>query len=195
MAGFPGERDDDIDGIYELSQEVADAARPVRGMPARVSAAVGWLVPKPHTPLQWAAQPPQAYFEQVADRLQTWVRSRRTTVRFKMHDIARSILEAVLSRGDRRLGRVIETAWRAGARFDGWNEHFNENIWRDAFEKNGIDPAWYAHRERRLDEVLPWSHLAGGASTEYLRREYEDLLNRIKETRADPGGNAAVSTE
>ena len=187
MAGFPGERPEDIDGILEISRKVSEVRRPVAGRPAQVTAAVGWLVPKAHTPLQWAAQAPAEYFHDVRRRLRALAKSQPGAVRIKTHNVERSVLEAVFARGDRRLGAVLEAAWNAGARFDGWDERFDSQLWARAFERTGLDPAWYAHRERSYDEVLPWSHLAGGESDEYLQRQYDDVFVRIKADRPVPG--------
>ncbi|NOX59795.1 MAG: TIGR03960 family B12-binding radical SAM protein [Planctomycetes bacterium] len=179
MAGFPGERPEDIDGIMDISREVSRARIPVAGHPAAVSAAVGWLVPKPHTPFQWAAQPEAEYFHETRRRLRFLERSKKSAVRIKLHNVERSVLEAVFSRGDRKLSRVIEHAWRNGARFDGWDECFDHRIWDNAFEAESIDPDWYAHRERGADEVFPWSHLAGGNSEGYLKKQYDDVFVHI----------------
>ncbi len=185
LTGFPGERPEDIDGIFEISRKVSEARVPVAGHPAAVNSSVGWLVPKAHTPMQWAAQPRAAYFREVKDRLLTLKRSQRCAVRISTHDVNRSILEAVFARGDRRLAPVIEAAWRAGARFDGWDEQFAPGLWQKAFERAGIDPDWYAHRERGYDEVLPWGHLAGGNSDAYLRRQYDDVFVHINVDRPE----------
>ena len=179
MAGFPGERSEDIDGIFEISRKVSEARRPIAGHPAQVNAAVGWLVPKAHTPFQWAAQPPAEYFHEVRRRLRSLAGAKRSCVKVKMHNVERSVLEAVFARGDRRLGRVVEHAWRNGARFDGWDECFNARVWDRAFAAIGLDPAWYANRERDYNEVLPWAHLAGGNSAEYLQRQYDDTFVQI----------------
>ncbi len=179
MAGFPGERPDDIDGILDISRKVSEARIPFSGHPAQVNASVGWLVPKPHTPFQWAAQPTAEYFHGVRRRLRELAAARKSAVRIKMHNVERSILEGVFSRGDRRLGPAIEAAWRRGARFDGWDETFDARKWDAAFAETGIDPAWYAHRERGYDEVLPWTHLAGGNSDAYLQRQYDDVFVHI----------------
>jgi len=187
MAGFPGERPEDIDGIGELSRKVSEVCHEVRGFPARVTASVGWLVPKPHTPLQWAAQPRAEYFRDVADRLRHFTPRRKSAVRMKLHHIDRSILEAVFARGDRRLADAVETAWRSGARFDGWNECFDSGLWFNAFETTGIDFAWYAHRERGRNEVLPWDHLLGSTSRQRLDAQYDDFFARINEPRLEPG--------
>jgi radical SAM superfamily enzyme YgiQ (UPF0313 family) len=176
MAGFPGEQPEDIDAIWELANQVSEARREAVGRPAAVTASVGWLVPKPHTPMQWAAQPTGDYFAGVRDRLRSLSR-RRSPVRFTMPRIDRAILEAVFARGDRRLAEVIEAAWRNGARFDGWDEHFRPDVWDQALDLHGLDKAWYAHRERDPDELLPWSHLTGARQgTAYLRGQYEKGL-------------------
>ncbi|MCH8053159.1 MAG: TIGR03960 family B12-binding radical SAM protein [Planctomycetes bacterium] len=179
MAGFPGERPDDIEGIWNLSNEISRVRCEFGKGPATVNAAVGWLVPKPYTPLQWAAQPRAEYFHEVRRQLTDLSRSRRSTVRIKTHNVERSILEAVFSRGDRRLADSIEWAWRNGARFDGWDECFNAQRWQNAFEATGIDPDWYAHREREYDEVLPWAHIHSGPPIDYLERQYDDVFVQI----------------
>lgn len=191
MAGFPGERPEDIDGIFDISRRVSEARREFSGHPAQVNASVGWLVPKPHTPLQWAAQPRAEYFHQVRRRLRALAAQRRTAVKIKMHNVERSVLECVFARGDRRLGPAIENAWRAGARFDGWDETFDSTIWDRAFAATGINPDWYAHRERGYDEVLPWAHLAGGNSDSYLQKQYDDVFVHIAVPRPEPALAAA----
>ena len=185
MCGFPGERPDDVDGIVHLSRQVSEARREFGKGPAQVNASVGWLVPKPHTPLQWAAQPPAQYFHEARRRLQSLLhgggprRRKKGGVRIRTHNVERSILEAVFARGDRRLADVIEHAYQASARFDGWDECFNPDLWSQAFEATGIDPAWYAHRERTRDEIFPWSHLHSGPSEDYLARQYDDVFTNI----------------
>jgi hypothetical protein len=87
-----------------------------------------------------------------------------------------SLLEAVFSRGDRRLGRVIYTAWQKGAKFDAWSECFNFSLWQEAFDECGLNPSFYAHRKRSLDETLPWNHINTGVSAEFLKREYTRSL-------------------
>ncbi len=181
MCGFPGEREEDIDGIIDLSREVSDARRAFGKGPAQVGVSVGWLVPKPHTPLQWAKQPEAEYFHEARRRLHARLREggrKQGPIKIKTHRVERSILEAVIARGDRRLADVIEQAYRFGARFDAWDECFNPDNWTAALDATGIDPAWYAHRERSAEEVFPWSHLRAGKSNDYLRRQYEDLLDQ-----------------
>ena len=201
MVGFPGERPEDIDGIVDLSRRVSEVRRELGRGPANVNAAVGWLVPKPYTPFQWAAQPEAEYFHGARNRLhellhQTRGRKgagkKRDPVKIKTHNVERSILEAVFARGDRRLADAIEHAYRAGARFDGWDECFDAGIWKRAFDATGIDPAWYAHRERPQDEVFPWAHLHSGPPDDYLARQYDDVFVKIDTPKPVAGARAAV---
>jgi len=171
MIGLPGETEDDIAAIADLSMQVGNARRDLGKGPARVNVSIAPFVPKPHTPFQWQAMPPREYFDDVRERLHGLVR--RRSIRLKFHDTRRSYLEAVFSRGDRRLGRVIEAAYRAGAIFDAWDEHFNFQRWLDAFASVGLDPDLYARRERPLDEVLPWDHIFAGVEKAFLIRELE----------------------
>lgn len=210
MCGFPGERPEDIDGIVDLSRQVSEARREIGKGPASVNVSVGWLVPKPHTPLQWAAQPEAEYFHetrrrlfglldrggrQITHRRHTGRRKdgKRGPIRIRTHSVERSVLEAVFSRGDRRLADVIEHAYRAGARFDGWDECFQPRIWTEAFDAVGIDPAWYAHRERAPDEVFPWSHLQSGAPADYLQRQYDDFFTQIGVEKPTPHAMAPMA--
>ena len=175
MAGFPGERPEDIDGIYELAYRISQERRAVDKPPAEVTAAVGWLVPKPFTPLQWAAQPRAEYFQEVRQRLLRLKRDRRSAVHIQTHRPERSVLEAVLARGDRRLGGVIHEAWRRGARFDGWEDCFQYERWLEAFSATGVDPAFYSHRERALAELLPWDHIGQHLSRKFVEEACRDL--------------------
>jgi len=201
MCGFPGERPDDIDGIVRLARKVSEARRELGKAPAQVNASVGWLVPKPYTPFQWAAQPRAEYFHDARRRMASLLYGEpRTSVRadfrrkgkakgpikLKTHNVERSILEGVFARGDRRLADSIEHAYRAGARFDGWDECFKSALWNDAFHATGIDPDFYAHRERPPTEVFPWTHLHGGPDQDYLARQYDDVFTQIDMTRPQP---------
>ncbi|MCO6438007.1 MAG: TIGR03960 family B12-binding radical SAM protein [Phycisphaerae bacterium] len=195
MCGFPGERPEDIEEIVHLSRRVSEARRDVASGPAQVNASVGWLVPKPYTPFQWAAQPRAEYFHDARRRMASVLQGYNGSngragkgkkksktyrgVKIKTHSVERSVLEGVFARGDRRLAPVIERAYQMGARFDGWDECFNSRLWDDAFAAECVDPAWYAHRERRPDEVFPWSHLHAGPPTDYLARQYDDVFTQI----------------
>jgi radical SAM superfamily enzyme YgiQ (UPF0313 family) len=183
MVGFPGETEDDIRGIYDLSREMAYVRKLLNKGPAHISASVGWLVPKPYTPFQWAAQPRVEYFQNARRMLSECSRNGRTkAVQIKTHDAKRSILEAVLSRGDRRLCAAVEHAYRLGARFDGWDEIFNYDTWLKAFDATGIDPDWYAHRERSYTEVLPWDHIRSGPKRDYLEDQYTDVFAKTSQS-------------
>ncbi len=180
MVGFPGETPDDIRGIYDLSVQMSNLRRQLGKGPADVNSSVSWLVPKPFTPLQWAAQPRVEYFREARRTLADLSRAgRRKSVKIKTHDPERSILEAVFARGDRRLGAAIHRAWQLGARFDGWDECFKNDVWTRAFDETGIDPAFYAHRERSPDEVFPWDHIHGGPKRDYLDAQYRDVFVKV----------------
>jgi radical SAM superfamily enzyme YgiQ (UPF0313 family) len=186
MCGFPGEREKDVAAIFDVARQVSEAKRGIRGGPASVNASVGWLVPKAHTPFQWAAQKTVDYFEDARSMLRQISMKYRSAVRIRTHKPHRSILEAVFARGDRRLGRTIEAAYRLGARMDGWDEAFNHDLWQRAFEQTGIDPAFYAHRERSYTEILPWDHIAGGGRREYLQGQYDDVFVQLGSQREPP---------
>jgi radical SAM family uncharacterized protein len=189
MCGFPGERPEDIDGIVELSRKVSECRKELGKPAAAVNAAVGWLVPKPYTPFQWAAQPRAEYFHEARRRMASRVRGngRRCAVKIKTHSVERSVLEAVMARGDRRLADVVEHAYRGGARFDGWDECFQPRLWNEAFDATGVDPDWYAHRERSPMEVFPWVHLHGGPDEGYLLRQYEDVFVKVGSQKPQAG--------
>lgn len=180
LCGFPGEQDSDITGIFELAREMSLAKRQVRGGPAAVHASVGWLVPKPHTPLQWAPQKTAEYFHEARRLLKRTAAGVRSAVRISTHRVERSILEGVLARGDRRLSAAIEAAWQFGARMDGWDECFRYETWQRAFERTGIDPAFYAHRVRPVSERLPWDHIASGPPRFLLERQWERMQAELR---------------
>lgn len=183
MVGLPGETQEDIKSIVDLSYKIARARRKVDGKTAQVNIAISWLVPKPHTPFGWLGQRPASYFRNAKDMILE--RKRELGARFlwfKFHDINRSILEAAITRGDRRLADCIETAWRSGAKFDLWDECFDYKIWRDAFTKCGMDLEAMAHKEFEANEILPWQQL-GGPDKNYLRRHFTDAM-QLAETEA-----------
>ena len=172
MMGLPTERDEDVVGIAELAQKVVDCYKEVKGKRGvKVTVSVSCFVPKAYTPFQWFAQVPQEEFERRQRLLKASIRDR--AISFHYHDARASVLEGALSRGDRRLAPVIETAWRNGAKFDGWTDQFKDEVWHAAFESCGIDPAYYSRRERALDEALPWAHTSPGVSQDFLRREWQ----------------------
>jgi radical SAM superfamily enzyme YgiQ (UPF0313 family) len=188
MAGLPGERDADVEAIFELCGRLSETRRDVDGRRGAISASVSWFVPKPHTPMQWCAMRQADYFFAVRRRLIDL--ARRTAVQFRFHRIEQSILEAVIARGDRRVGEVILAAWRAGARLDAWGEHWDWDKWTAAFQQTGLDAALYAHRELPTAARLPWSHVACPRAGPFLLREHERMREVLGEGGAE-GANGA----
>ncbi len=175
MIGLPTETYDDIKGIADLAQAVVEEFynnpdKP-KGKGVNVNISVASLVPKPFTPFQWEPQDrPEVLIEKQAHLL-SCVHSRKITV--ARHVPWTSFLEGVFARGDRRLCRVIETAWRKGCRFDSWEEHLKKETWLESFEECGIDPYFYTARKRSFDEVLPWDHMDYGVTKKFLMKENE----------------------
>ena len=172
MMGLPTETDEDIVGIANLAQKVVDCYKEVKGKRGvKVTVSVSCFVPKAYTPFQWFAQVPQEEFERRQRLLKESIRDR--AIVFHYHDARASVLEGALSRGDRRLSAVIETAWRNGAKFDGWTDQFKDEVWKDAFCRCGVAPEFYSRRTRDPEEVLPWAHTSPGVSEDFLRREWQ----------------------
>ena len=183
MAGLPGETDADIDAMYDLCRRLSDARKDIDGRRGTISASVSWLVPKPHTPMQWCAMRDADYFLAVRRRLRE--RSHRSPVAFKFHRVERSLLEGVLCRGDRRIGSLIEAAWRGGARMDSWDDFFDYSKWTTAFEQTGIQAAEFL-RPFALDAPLPWSHIAGPHGEEFLKNEYTRMMEVLGRGETEP---------
>jgi radical SAM superfamily enzyme YgiQ (UPF0313 family) len=140
----------------------------VAGKVAQINVTVSWLVPKSHTPFGWLAQKPCSYFDNARQIILTQKRKLNARfIQFKFHDTRRSVLESAIGRADRRLADVIETAWRLGAMFDLWDEHFNYQLWQQAFEKSCFSIDALAQRQFGHDEILPWEHI-GGPDKDYL---------------------------
>jgi len=175
MVGLPSETADDVKDIAVLVDSVSRLGKSIRGRPPRVRVSVSSFVPKPHTSCQWAAQDSGEQLKSKQTLLQSLLR--RSGVHLSWHDTETSLLEAVLSRGDRRLGAVIYTAWKKGCRLATWSEIFDFSRWQQAFDECGIDPSFYAHRERDPDELLPWQHISPGVSTGFLKSERERMLS------------------
>ncbi|MDR1600070.1 MAG: TIGR03960 family B12-binding radical SAM protein [Oscillospiraceae bacterium] len=167
MIGLPTETEEDVAGIAGMVRRMLNIADTNRR--PRVSLSVAPFVPKPFTPFQWAAQDTIPAIQGKISYLKTRM---PRSVTLHWHDPSLSRLEACFSRGDRRIGGVMEAAWRGGCRFDGWTEQFKPELWENAFERTGVDPAYYANRERMLDEPLPWDIIDAGVSKEFLREEY-----------------------
>ncbi|SCH35126.1 radical SAM family uncharacterized protein [uncultured Clostridium sp.] len=175
MIGLPTETYDDLDGIADLAYDVIDTYRDVNGGKLRrsfsVTVSTSTFVPKPFTPFQWHGQD---YTEEVVEKQRHLVKKlKNKDIKYNYHDSKTSLMEAVVARGDRRIGKVILDAFRAGAKFDGWSEYFNLDTWKEAMEKNNLDIAFYANRERQYEEVFPWDHIDVGVTKKFLIRENE----------------------
>jgi radical SAM family uncharacterized protein len=184
MCGLPTETDDDVVQIARLAKEVIRAGRAAAGTrDVRCTVSIGGFVPKPHTPFQWAAQLSHPETDRRLHLLRDAIRGDREfakAIGFRYHDGRPGIIEGLLARGDRRVGAVIEQVWRAGARFDGWSEHFSFDRWAAAAEvelaPHGLSLDWFTTRERDQDEVLPWDHLDSGLDREWLWSDWQDAL-------------------
>ncbi len=175
MIGLPTERYDDLDGIADLAYGVIDTYRDVNGGKIRkkfgVTVSTSTFVPKPFTPFQWHGQDTT---EEVIEKQRYLVKKLKNgNIKYNYHDSKTSLMEAVIARGDRRIGKVIYDAFKAGAKFDGWSEYFNLDTWKEAMAKNGLDIAFYANREREYEEVFPWDHIDVGVTKKFLIRENE----------------------
>ena len=175
MIGLPTERYDDLDGIADLAYGVIDTYRDVNGGKIRkkfgVTVSTSTFVPKPFTPFQWHGQDAT---EEVIEKQRYLVKKLKNgNIKYNYHDSKTSLMEAVIARGDRRIGKVIYDAFKAGAKFDGWSEYFNLDTWKEAMAKNGLEIAFYANREREYEEVFPWDHIDVGVTKKFLIRENE----------------------
>jgi len=173
MVGLPTETVDDIKGIIDLVTKTCQLGKKTRSSSPRLRISAATFVPKPHTPCQWLAQDTAELLTPKHELLRQGLR--RTGAHLSWQDTKISQLEAVLSRGDRRLGKVIHKAWELGSRFDAWDECFNYDNWLHAFHESGLDPAFYANRERPLNETLPWQHIDIGVTPNFLKKEYQDM--------------------
>jgi radical SAM family uncharacterized protein len=169
MCGLPGERPIDLDGIIDLAEQIATVGKEVRGRYARVTASVSNFVPKAHTPYQWNGMQHREYFKWAHQYL--WKRRKIRSVNVKCHDVETSLLEGVLSRGDRRTGQAIQLAWERGARMDGWTEHLDPQRWWTAIADAGIDVEQQVHQKYELMDKLPWDHVNVKFGRGYLEKE------------------------
>jgi radical SAM family uncharacterized protein len=188
MCGLPTETDDDVLAIADLAKRVIATGREVSGRrDIRCTVSIGGFVPKPHTPFQWAAQLDAETTDKRLQQLREAVRSDKQygrAIGFRYHDGKPGIIEGLLSRGDRRVGAIIEEVWRDGGRFDGWSEHFSYERWASAADRvlagTPVDLNWYTTRERSYDEVLPWDHLDSGLDREWLWQDWQDALGEVE---------------
>ncbi len=171
MVGLPTETLEDVAAIVDLVKKVRAIGRRHRGKKTQVNVSLGTFVPKAFTPFQWLPLADEGSLEEKQKLLRQGLKGPGTSLSW--HDPRTTLLEAALSRGDRRLGQVIHRAWELGAKFDAWDELFEEGLWWRAFTDAGLDPNFYARRERSLDEVLPWDHIDVGVRKEFLMEEYQ----------------------
>jgi len=181
MIGLPGETMEDVQAILDAGKRVQTIGRQIRGNRARVHLSVGNFIPKPHTPFQWYPLNSNDELQAKLDLLKTGLH--RTGIKLSYNIPNNTLLEAWLSRGDRRLGQVIQRAWQLGAKFDAWGENENMPFWRQAFTDIGVDSDFYAYRERGLEEILPWDHIHTGVTKAFLRRDLE--WSKLGKTRRD----------
>ncbi len=184
MCGLPTETDEDVLEIAEMAREVIRAGREVTGTrDVKCTVSIGGFVPKAHTPFQWAAQADAETIDRRLKLLRNAINDDKSTAKaigYRYHDGKPGTIEGLLSRGDRRVGRVLERVWRDGGKMDGWSEHFSYDRWATAAEQElapfGLDLAWYTTRERGELEVLPWDHLDSGLDKEWLWSDWQDAL-------------------
>jgi radical SAM family uncharacterized protein len=174
LTGVPTESDADTLGIAELAREVVAIGRR-HTKKASCTASVGGFVPKPHTPFQWFGQNSVAELQRKVGLLRDGLR--RSGAQLRWHDPAASFAEGIASRGDRRIGRVIERVWRAGGTFQEWSERFDLPRWQDAMAAEGLDADWYVTRHRTRDEILPWHHIAAGLHDDFLWDDWQAALH------------------
>ena len=173
MLGLPTETDEDVLGIANIAANVMHAWRESavnKSRGVRITVSTSWFVPKPHTAFQWEPQIPIEEYERRVKLLREAINTKSVT--YNWHPSPTSFMEAVISCGDRRLGKVIESAWRKGETLSAWEDYFDLNRWMEAFEECGLDPHFYANRRRSEDEILPWSMISTGVSPAYFKREH-----------------------
>jgi len=169
MIGLPTETDEDVEEIANLAYKISNLKKEVKGSHGNVNITISTFVPKAHTPFQWEPMVSLERIKEIKRIIMDKIKHRRIRVKFNKPE--RSILEGIFARGDRRLGQVILQAWQDGCRFDSWDDHFNYDKWKIAFEKAGVDENFYLSREKKEDEVLPWEHLNCGLIKEFLIKE------------------------
>lgn len=183
MLGLPTETVEDMQGIAELSEKVAEVyydtvPKEQRHGKVQVTASTSFFVPKPFTPFQWAPMCTKEQFLERASIVNHRMKEmlNKKSLRYNWHEADVTVLEGVLARGDRKVAAVIEEAYRKGAIYDSWSEYFNNDIWMKAFETCGVDIGFYTTRERSLDEVFPWDFIDAGVSKEFLIREWNHAV-------------------
>ncbi len=174
MIGHPSETLEDVQAIADLCKRVIAEGRKVAGMKVKLNAGVSTFVPKPQTPFQWVSVDTRENIIAKQDLLKRELRDRNIKLSWTEPDD--SLLEAWLTRGDRRMAEVIYTAWKNGARFDAWNDHNKYGIWEAAFAEHGLNIAFYTYRQRRTDEVFPWDHITAAVRKNFLFQDFRQSL-------------------
>jgi radical SAM superfamily enzyme YgiQ (UPF0313 family) len=171
MTGFPGQGAPEEEGekILSLAQMLSRLKKETGGGAAEIRVSVNAFIPKPHTPFQWLGMKDRAWLEEIRNFLVS--RSGRK-IKVDFHNISKAVLEACLSRGDRRLSKVIRAAWEKGERLDGWDDFFRFHVWEEAFRENGFDIFELASRTFPINDPLPWGHIKAGISTDHLKDEF-----------------------
>jgi radical SAM family uncharacterized protein len=177
LTGLPTETDQDTLGILDLARNCVDIGRRHHRNPT-VKASVGGFVPKPFTPFQWFGQNTLDELGRKIGLLRNGARGTRS-LQLTWHDPRATLAEGLVSRGDRRLGPVIERVWRKGGTFQEWSEHLDVDLWLDAMAEAGLDVDWYVYRHRHEDEVLPWDHLSAGLHKDFLWQDFRDALAEV----------------
>jgi len=194
LTGLPTEMDTDTLGIADLAANVVDIGRR-HTKQASCTVSVGGFVPKPHTPFQWFGQNGVDELRRKLSLLRDRLKGSRAQL--KWHDPAATFAEGIASRGDRRIGRVIERVWRTGGTFQEWSERFDLDRWLDAMAAEGLDPDWYVTRHRTVDEVLPWDHIAAGLHRDFLWQDWQAALaeHGLPDCRWTPCYDCGVCTD
>ena len=177
LTGLPSETDEDTLGIAELARNCVQIGKEFHKGPS-ITISVGGFVPKAHTPFQWFGQNTVVELQRKIHMLRDAVR-RDHGVQMKWHDPRATLAEGIVSRGDRRLGPVIEQVWRRGGTFQEWSECFRLDLWEEAMAANGLSIDWYTHRHRTEDEVLPWDHISAGLHKDFLWQDWQDALAQV----------------
>jgi radical SAM family uncharacterized protein len=194
LTGLPSELDADTLGIAELARDVVAVGRR-HTRQATCTISLGGFVPKAHTPFQWFGQ---NGVEELRRKIGLVRESlHRSGAQLRWHDPEATFAEGIVSRGDRRLGPVIEAVWRAGGRFQEWSEHFSLGRWLDAMAAEGLDPGWYVTRHRTDDEVLPWDHISAGLHKDFLWQDWQESLaeHGLPDCRWTPCYDCGVCTD
>ncbi len=181
MIGHPSETLEDVQAIADLCKAVLAEGQKIIGKRAKVHAGVSTFIPKPHTPFQWVPCDTVQQIERKQALLRDQLRGRG--LKLNWNNPQETMLEAWLSRGDRRMSAVVERAWQLGAKFDAWQEFFSYECWEKAFNELNLEPHFYTHRERAIDETLPWDHIDAGVKKQFLTEDY--LMSEQGQTRID----------